>query len=449
MPLQQLLSHNRRSLTSTGPVGEAGATLPNSMPKPLLSIPGLCLALGLSVTAADWLGWRGPDGSGISPETGVPLQWGKNLNVRWKTPIPGKGASSPIVVGNRLYLTSQTVDQGLHVIAVDVKTGGILWDREIARGKLRSHDLHNMATPTAVSDGRSIWVLFGTGDYAALDLEGKVLWQHNFVKESGPIKTNHGYGTSPVLHEGKLFLALMHQGPSWVMAVDAKTGKVEWKKDRMTGAAEEAQDSYSSPFLLRVNGAVQLVCAGAEVINAYHPTTGEEIWTFGGLKVNHPYGRTIAGPAGGDGVIAVVASGFQNRGYTVGIRAGGKGNITETHKLWTSQKYSADCPTPLLYQGKLYSIRDDGNASCLDAKTGEVHWQERLFTENVKVSPVAADGRVYFTSGQGNCHVVKASATFEVLARNELNETTLSTPAIAGGRIYLRTDGGLYCVGAH
>jgi outer membrane protein assembly factor BamB len=192
---------------------------------------------------------------------------------------------------------------------------------------------------------------------------------------------------------------------------------------------------------------VQLVCAGAEAINAYDPATGREIWIFDGLKVNHPYGRTIAGPAGGDGVVAVVASGFQNRGYTVGIKTGGKGKITETHKLWTSQKFSADCPTPLFYQGKFYSIRDDGMASCLDAKTGEIHWQERLFTDNVKVSPVAADGRIYFTSGQGNCHVVKAGTVFEVLARNELKESTLSTPAIADGRIYQRTDGGLYCFG--
>jgi outer membrane protein assembly factor BamB len=190
------------------------------------------------------------------------------------------------------------------------------------------------------------------------------------------------------------------------------------------------------------------VVAGGEVINAYTPSTGEEAWRFGGLKVNHPYGRTIAGPTGGEGVVVVVASGFQNRGFTTALRAGGKGDVTASNALWTAQKFSADCPTPVLHDGLLFSIRDDGMASCLDLKTGEPQWQERLFTDNVKVSPVLADGRVYFQSGQANCAVVKASRKFEVLARNELKESTLSTPAIANGRIYLRTDEALYCVAA-
>jgi outer membrane protein assembly factor BamB len=414
--------------------------------RPPFIAAALLAAASLALHAADWPAWRGVDGLGVSPEKDLPLEWSREKNMAWRVVVPGKGASSPIRVGSRIYLTSQAADNGLHVLALDANSGALVWDTEIARGKLHAHDLHNMATPTAVSDGKSVWALFGTGDYARLDLDGKVVWQRNFVKELGPIKTNHGYGTSPVLLDGRLYLTLMHQGPSWIQAVDAATGKDVWKKDREFGAEAEAKDSYSTPFVLRSGKEAQLVVAGGEVINAYTPSTGEEAWRFGGLKVNHPYGRTIAGPTGGEGVVVVVASGFQNRGFTTALRAGGKGDVTASNALWTAQKFSADCPTPVLHDGLLFSIRDDGMASCLDLKTGEPQWQERLFTDNVKVSPVLADGRVYFQSGQANCAVVKASRKFEVLARNELKESTLSTPALSGGRIYLRTDEALYCV---
>ncbi len=400
----------------------------------------------ITLNAADWPAWRGIDGRGLSAEKGVPLQWSKDQNIAWRTVLVGKGASSPIVVGNRIYLTSQTSDNGLHVLALDTETGAVVWDTEVGRGKLPAHNLHNMATPTAVSDGKSVWALFGTGDYARIDFNGKIIWSHNFVKGSSPIKTNHGYGISPVLLEGRLYLSLMHQGPSWIMAIDAATGHEVWRRERSSAAIAEAQDSYSTPCLLRHEGTVQLVVAGAEVLNAYDPVTGAEVWKVDGIKVPHPYGRTIAGPTAGEGAIVTVASGFQNRGFTQCIRAGGQGNLTATHSLWSNPKFSADCPTPVIYKGLLFTIRDDGMASCLDLKTGEAKWQERLFTDNVKVSPVIAEGRVYFLSGQAQCVVVNATSEFKILARNELKESTLSSPAIARKSVYLRTDEALYCV---
>lgn len=400
----------------------------------------------LHATAADWAGWRGPDGLGVSSEKGLPVTWSKDQGVAWKVAIPGKGASSPIVVGNRVYLTSQTADNGLHVLAIDLKDGKILWDQGIGKGRLRSHNLHNMATPTAASDGKFVWVLFGTGELACLDKNGKVVWQRNLVKEYGEYKTNHGYGTSPMLLDGKLFIACMHQGSSYVVAVDAKTGKNVWKKDRNLDAKEEAQDSYSSAIFVGSKGHKEVVLEGAESVNAYDPATGEQVWICGGFKVPHPYGRTIAGVAAGDGAVIVTASGFQNRGYVVGVKTGGKGDITQSHKLWTATKFAPDCPTPVVYEGKVYTIRDDGMASCFDVKTGEAHWQERLTSANVKVSPVAADGKIYFLNGQGGCTVVKASAKFEKLADNELGEGTLSSPAVSGGRILIRTEGHLHCI---
>src|SRR3954451_8108589 len=228
--------------------------------------------------AADWPCWHGPDGLGVSKEKNLPEQWSKERNIAWKLPLPGKGASSPIVNGNRAYLTSQTPDTGLHVIAVDRDKGVLLWDKEIGRGKLSANNLHNMATPTAVSDGKTVWAMFGTGDLAALDSEGKILWQRNLVTEYGKYKFNHGYGSSPMLLDGRLFIVCMHQGPSYLVAIDATSGKNIWKKDRNLEPKDEAQDSYSSPIFLRSGDSVQIVLAGAESINAYEPKTGQELW---------------------------------------------------------------------------------------------------------------------------------------------------------------------------
>lgn len=394
--------------------------------------------------AADWPCWRGPDALGVSAESGLPSQWSKDKNIAWTIALPGSGASSPIVVGDRVYVTTQMEDLGLHVLSIDRTHGKLLWDREIGRGKLHANNLHNMATPTPVADGDRVWAMFGTGDLACLDHGGKVLWQRNLVKEYGEYKYNHGYGSSPMLDEGKLFITCMHQGPSYLVAIDARTGQNIWKKERNFEPTDEAQDSYSSPIFFRREGRTQVVLEGAETINAYDSATGRQLWKSGGLKVPHNFGRTISGPTAGEGVLIAVASGFQNRGYTVALTPDAKEE--PSRKLWTQTKYSPDCPTPLIYGGNLYMIRDDGNASCLDLKTGEPHWRERFFSANVKVSPVAGDGKIYFMNGQGNCTVVKASPKFEVLATNDLNQATLSTPAISHGAIFVRAQGQLYCI---
>ena len=406
----------------------------------------LLSAIALPIFAADWSNWRGPDGLGVSADKGFPLEWSRSKNVAWTTAVPGKGSSSPVVVGDRVYVTAQTEDTGMHVMALDRKSGAVVWDREVAKGKAKAHQFHNMATPTVVADPRHVWALFGTGDLACADRDGKIVWQRNLGKEYGAYNANHGYGSSPMLLDGRLYVAWMHQGPSYLLAVDASTGKDVWKKDRDLGAKDEAKDSYSSPLFLRSGGRTEVVLAGAGAVDAYDPATGVQRWSAKGFEVPHPYGRTIAGATAGEGLVIAVASGFQNRGRTVALRAGGEGDVTTTHRAWTFDKFSPDCPTPVIHRGLLFTIRDDGMASCVDLKTGEAHWQERLFTENVKVSPVAADGRIYFTSGQGNCAVVKAAAKFEVLARNERGEETLSTPALSDGRIYLRTMAGVACI---
>ncbi len=409
------------------------------------SLISLILILSHPLLGADWPCWRGSNGLGVADEKSLPSKWSESLHVAWRVDVAGKGASSPVVVGKRVFLTTQLEDTALHVMTLDRESGQSLWDQEIGHGKLPANQLHNMATPTPVSDGRNVWVLFGTGDLVCLDLSGNQVWHRNLVKDFGLYKLNHGYGSSPMLCEGTLFIACMHQGPSYLLAIDAKTGKDLWKVDRNLGLQDEAQDSYSSPLLFRQPHGCEVVLAGSESIDAYDPGHGRRVWSLTGLKVPHPYGRTIAGLAAADGIVVGVASGFQNQGFTVALQPPSSG--TAASQLWVNRKFSPDCPTPVAYADRVFTIRDDGMASCLKLRTGEPIWQERLFTENVKVSPVLGGGNVYFLSGQGNCVVVDARASALVVkARNSLHEPTLSTPAIAYGRLFIRTENHLYAI---
>ena len=400
-----------------------------------------------AASAADWPCWRGPDGLGVSREVRhLPVKWSKDSGVAWKVDVASRGASSPVVVGDRVYVTTQTTDSALHVLAIDRANGELIWDKEIGRGKLHANNLHNMATPTPVSDGERIWALFGTGDLACLDRAGKVVWQRNLANDYGEYKIMHGMGTSPMLLDNKLYIACMHQGPSYLLALDAKTGREVWKKERNLPPKDESHDSYSSPIFLRSGDRTQIILEGAEAITGYDAASGDQMWISGGLRVPNPYGRTIAGPTAGEGIVVAVASGFQNQGYLVALKAEGRGEIAPEQRLWTQNKYSPDCPTPVIFDGKLFAIRDDGLASCLDLKTGQPHWQKRLFSSNVKVSPVVGDGKVYFMNNQGSCTVVAASPNFELLATNDLGEETLATPAISDGRLFVRTDEHVYCI---
>ena len=396
--------------------------------------------------AAHWTSFRGSDGTAVSSESGFPLSWSTKKNIAWKTELPGKGTSSPVVHGNLVFVTTQLENEDLVALAFDLKMGRPLWEKKIGNGRLPAHDFHNMATPSPVTDGEHVWVFFGTGDLVCLTVEGKEVWRRNLRTEYADYNTNHGMGNSPLLHKGSLYIACMHQGPSYLLAVNATTGKTRWKKGRNLEAREEGNDSYSTPIVANVDGHDQIVLSGAEHLNAYDPATGKEIWRAGDLQVPHPYGRTISGPTAGEGKVITIASGFRNQGFIVAVTPVIKGDAIVVEHDWKQKRYSPDCPTPVIYDGKVFTIRDDGMASCIDIKTGKAHWQERLFTENVKVSPVAANGYIYFTTGRANTKVLKASEAFEIVATNELNEETLATPALSSGNIIIRTFESLYCI---
>lgn len=411
-----------------------------------LAVGAGVLVIGGAAWAGEWANWRGPDGLGVSTEKGIAVEWSKEKNILWKATIPGMGTSSPTATGSRVYVSTQTEDDGLHLIAINAGTGGKIWDREIGKGRVPTHNLHNMATPTPVSDGKHVWVHFGTGDLACLDFNGNTVWHRNLAEEYGKYNTNHGMGNSPMLLDGRLIIVCMHQGPSYIMAIDPLTGENLWKTDRNLESKEEALDSYSSPIVARHNGRPLLVVSGADHLTAYDPEDGSQVWISSGLQVPHPYGRAISGPTYGEDVVITVASGFRNQGFVIAVDPSGKGDITESGRLWESRRYAPDCPCPLIVDGMVFMIRDDGMASCLDLKTGEAHWQERLFSQNVKVSPIAVDGKIYFSSGEGECKVVEAGKEFKVLHHNDLDEYLIATPAVAHGRLFIRTATTLYCI---
>ena len=401
--------------------------------------------LSTSAGAADWPAWRGVDGLGVSDEKNLPREWSESSNIAWKTALPGKGTSSPVVVGDRVYLTTQLESTALHVLCLDAKSGDMIWNREIARGTGAAHDLHNMSTPSVVADGEHVWAYFGTGDVACLNREGGVQWQRNLQKDYGKFGIQWGVGTSPIAIADRLVIAVMHQGDSYVVGLDPKSGETAWKVDREYGADDESQDSYSSPIICRSGSNAQLVIAGENHVDGYDPADGRRLWMQGGLDVEHPYGRTISGPTYADGKVIAVISGFQNRGKLLAINLPQSPDTKPTN-AWEVKRYSPDCPTPVVCNGMVFVIRDDGIASSIDLETGEPYWQERLFSANVKVSPIAADGHVYFMNGLGECAVVPASKEFNVVHRNKLDGETVSTPAISGGAFFARVGNSLYCI---
>ncbi|MBT5928156.1 MAG: PQQ-binding-like beta-propeller repeat protein, partial [Verrucomicrobia bacterium] len=224
------------------------------------------LMASCAIQAAHWSSFRGSDGTAVSSESEFPLSWSAEKNIGWKSELPGKGTSSPVVHGNLIFVTTQLENEDLVALAFDLKTGRPLWDKKIGNGRLPTHDFHNMATPTPVTDGKHVWVFFGTGDLVCLTIEGKEMWRRNLRIEYADYNTNHGMGNSPLLHQGSLYIACMHQGPSYLLAVNASTGKTLWKKDRNLEAREEGNDSYSTPIVVNVDGHDQIVLSGAEYL---------------------------------------------------------------------------------------------------------------------------------------------------------------------------------------
>jgi len=425
--------------------------------------------LGADLGAQHWPNWRGPTASGVSPEAALPVRWSDSENVAWKIPLSGLSVSSPVVWGDLVFVTSQRgsgvvrpgprlvqggnpLDAGERplgndptsgertlaflISAFDRSSGRRAWEFDLAAEGPFSpvHEKHNLASPSPVTDGERLYGWFATGQIAAVDLSGKLVWKKHLGAEYGPFEINWGHGSSPVIYKDYLILLCYHERSSYLLALDSETGAVRWKADASTG-----ETSYSTPLVVDVGGTTEIVVNSSAGVSGHDLSTGARLWHI--AETNR---FPVPTPLVRDGVI------YTSRGYRsspfMAIRPGGKGDVAASHVRWKVTSGAPYISSLVNYDGLIYMMGDVGVLSVVDAKTGERLHQERVGGVYT-ASPVAGDGKVYFVSEDGDTIVVAAGRTPRLLARNRLNARQLASPAIAGGRLFIRADDALYAIG--
>lgn len=406
----------------------------------------LTLSLCLSANAENWPQWRGPNLDGTSKETGLPVSWSKTENITWRLDMPSRSGSTPILWGERIFLNVADGDN-LELWCLDRNKGDVLWKKPVGGGNYKINK-QNMSSPSPVTDGRNVFVMTGTGMVKSFDFAGKELWTRDIQADYGKFGLNWGYGSSPLLYQSSLYVVVLHgmktDDPSYVLRLDKATGKTLAKVERPTKAQMESPDAYTTPTLAIVNGKPEIIVSGGDLVTGHDPETMKELWRADVLNpTNFGMNRIITSPVYRDGI---VYAGSRVKPF-VALKPGGKGDVSQSHVLWTSQN-GPDVPTPVTDGDLLYITNDRGIVFCLDAKTGAEVWgPQRIAAAIYSSSPVLADGKIYISNEEGTTTVMKAGRQFEVLAVNKLDEYTLSSPAVSEGQIFLRTEKALYCIG--
>jgi outer membrane protein assembly factor BamB len=428
----------------------------------------------------NWPQWRGPNGNGTSDSTNLPTVWNAQTGegIAWKTELPSWSGSTPVVWGDSIFLTSPSKTEGnakadgkagpggkggarnkpqdpggndLLLLCLSKKDGGMRWHRVVDSGNERIYNKQNNSSPSPVTDGKHVWVMTGNGVLTALDFEGKIVWKHNLQQEYGKFGLNWGYGSSPLLFDGKIIVEVLHgmrtDDPSYLVSYDGTSGKLLWWKERPTDAPNESPDSYSTPALAMVDGKPQIVVSGGDYVTGHDPRTGEEIWRSGGLNPNKNSNfRSVNSPVVADGM---VYAGTRQK-PVLALRIGGSGDVTEKNLVWKwTEDGGPDVPTPVTDGKYYYMVADNGIITCIDAKAGKQIYQHRLSVgSTIDSSPLLADGKLYITGENGVTVVLAAGPEYKELAHNELDGSwTMSSIAVSGRQLFLRTSTHLYCVG--
>ena len=405
----------------------------------------LCLAAAVAF-GGEWPTWRGPHQNGVALGSGYPTSWSKTENVAWVVDLPGKGASTPVVSNDRLVLTAGV--EGRNMVLCYSTAGKLLWQTPVGTEREGKHTKATGANPSVITDGQQWYAYFKSGDLAALNGDGKIVWQLNLQEKYGADTLWWDLGTSPVLTRQGVVIAVMQSGPSYLASFDRQTGKELWKHDRNLDAPSEAAQSYSTPLVFTADGRELLVVLGADHVTAHDAATGVEAWRVGGLNPGgEKFFRSIASPVlSGDVVVAPYA-----RGSTLtAIRLGGKGDVTSSQVVWSKSKLGADVPTPAALEGRVYLCTDRGELHCLEGATGKSLWSGAVEKNRAafSASPILADGRIYLTREDGKTFVLQQGDEFKQLAANELEgEFVVATPVLVDGKIYIRTLERLYCIG--
>lgn len=415
-----------------------------------LTFFSLLLVTSCSV-AGEWPTWRGPHGNGAADGAGYPIEWSADKNLVWKFALQGRGASTPSVSGDKIFVTS-TVD-GQNTVTCIGMDGQQRWSKTLGAavdGKPGKDGTG--ANPSAATDGKFVFVYFKSGDLGCFTVDGELAWHKNLQREYGEDTLWWDLGTSPVLTRDAVVIACMQTGPSYVAAFSKVDGSVVWKHDRNLGAPEEAAQSYATPVVVEENGQEVIVVLGADHVTTHEGATGKEIWRIGGLNpTNHKYFRSIASAAVSDGM--VIAPYARGESLTA-IRMGGSGDVTKSHIVWFNEGTSADVPTPAIANGRVFICRDGGDArgtiDCLDLLTGKTIWSGQLpkNRNTFRSSPTIADGKLYIARQDGTVFVLDAMGSeFKVLAQNTIaDEHTVATAVCIDGKIVLRTDGHVYLI---
>jgi outer membrane protein assembly factor BamB len=381
-----------------------------------------------------WSRWRGPSGQGLVSGTGYPDKWSATENVLWKTPVPGNGNSSPIVWGDRIFLTTAAENgRRLSLLAFRRSDGSRLWETVAPEGRAEFvHQKNGHASGTPVTDGKLIFVSFGSRGLMAFDVDGKFVWRQDL----GAIDNYWGTAGSPLLYKDRVILYQDQRGESFIAAFDAATGRQLWKTRR------NASVGWGTPVAIHVANRDEIIVNGQSAVVAYDPETGRELWRVGGTTI-----EVIPTVVVGHGLI-FSASG--RAGPTLAIRPGGQGDVTKSHLVWTSPRGSPFVPSPVLYGDQLYMVNDMTSiATSFDAASGRTVWQDRLGVaqrEGFSASPVALEGKVFFTNDNGETFVLRADAKFNLLHVNNIGEPTLASPALVDGRWYIRTARNLFAI---
>ena len=398
-------------------------------------IIGAMLLVPVLAPAENWPEFRGLTGQGHSGERGLPLTWSETENVAWKVPIPGRGWSSPVLIDDQIWLTTAMDDgRSLRAICLNRDTGRIVHNVEVFQltdpGAVHQKNSH--ASPTPILEGDRVYLHFGSHGTACITRSGQIVWKTQELK----YYHRHGPGGSPVVYGDLLIVSCDGYDIQFVVALDKQTGKIRWKSPR------KGYQAYTTPLTIQVQGKDQLISPGAHRAVAYEPLTGKEIWS---VRYGDGYSN-VPRPVFGHGLV-FICSGFE-QAELLAVRPDGRGDVTDSHVAWSVKRAVPLTPSPLLVGEELYLVSDNGIASCLDAKSGKTHWQQRL-GGNHSASPIFAEGRIYFLNEEGGSVVIEPGKEFKKLATNQLDGQTLASMAVSGRAIFVRSSSHLYCLQQH
>jgi outer membrane protein assembly factor BamB len=414
----------------------------------------LLLTISSGQTRADnWPTWRGTTGMGLTSETSLPAHWSATENIRWKTPLPERGNSTPIVWGNRIFITQALEKENKRLLlCFDRANGKLLWQSGVTHAeKESSHETNPYCSASPVTDGKTVVAWFGSAGVSAYDFSGKEIWH----RDLGVQKHEWGYGSSPLIQGNLVFIQFGPGSRNFLVALDKKSGKTVWQTDEnvvepaerfdgFAGQKGKYMGAFSAPILIKVNGHDELVVSLPNRVASFAPKTGKELWSCQGLNP-----LIYASPVYADGVV-VAMGGFN--GTSIAVRTGGSGDVTATHRLWEKRKTKQRLGSGVIHQGHIFVLNADGIAECLDLKTGDTVWSERIKGPGAKngswSSMVLSGDRLYVPNQSGDVAIIRASPKFELIGINSIGEEmTNASLAVSNGQLYLRTHQNLWCIG--